>query len=818
MKTFISLMGAVIFAAPAAAQTPKAPATATATQISGSVTAGVQPVDNSTNSSKLSEYRDLRETTFVPAFTVTTFNPGSRLALNASGNNLSRDDRALFVSVGQPRAWRVEGSWIGVPHNYSNKALTPYTQTSAGVFQAPATIPITFKKLATSTAADIPGVLASDDLVAAFQAAYLRPTALSTQTDQGHAGFTWSRSDALSVGVAYDLQRKKGLKPAFGPIGDRPPRTLNIQMTEPVDYRTNDLTFAAEHNGGAYQLRGEYQFSDFANQVDTLKWQNVYATPVGGATYDAWDRSVSAYGVRPLPPDNRYHNASLTAGIDLPSSGRLNATTGYGRLEQNQTLLPYSYNVDQIANKTLPRSTAEGSINTTNLALDYVASPASRLNLRAFFHRYGLNNETPSNQWQYVTSDTSNLNGTVSYVNKRVSLPYAWDRRNAGVEATWRLAPRQTATVGYEFEGIGREFREADTSEHSVRAAWRLRAAKWASLDARFTQGMRSGDGYNNVVTHEGYWYTQAEATDFNNPALSFDNHPDMRRFDVSDRSRRQVEFRASLTPRDIVAISAYARYRKDDFDSDVVSSQPLSGTGVADAGAATPGDQLGRLNDERTRFGLDAFVQPASRVTFNAFLSYDQGKAAERSMEFNENNKLNPGTIATAELGPWTRRGNQWTADFDDRTWNGGFGTTLQLVPDRLSMSADYTASLATVAVAYGGYGVVNFDGTPFPPNHQFAFSSPPDVREKLHVVNLRFEIPLRRAVLLAGYSYETYALSDWQQGSSAPWVEEVGADTLLRDTSRSFQWGNRLFNLGTYLAPSYDAHIGFLGLRFRF
>jgi hypothetical protein len=47
---------------------------------------------------------------------------------------------------------------------------------------------------------------------------------------------------------------------------------------------------------------------------------------------------------------------------------------------------------------------------------------------------------------------------------------------------------------------------------------------------------------------------------------------------------------------------------------------------------------------------------------------------------------------------------------------------------------------------------------------------------------------------------------------------VEAVGADTLLRDTSRSFQWGNRLFNLGTYLAPGYNAHTGFVGMKYRF
>jgi hypothetical protein len=59
---------------------------------------------------------------------------------------------------------------------------------------------------------------------------------------------------------------------------------------------------------------------------------------------------------------------------------------------------------------------------------------------------------------------------------------------------------------------------------------------------------------------------------------------------------------------------------------------------------------------------------------------------------------------------------------------------------------------------------------------------------------------------------------LSDWQQSGSQPWVESIGVDTFLRDTSRSHQWGNRLFNMGTYLAPSYAAHIGWVSLRVGF
>ena len=70
-----------------------------------------------------------------------------------------------------------------------------------------------------------------------------------------------------------------------------------------------------------------------------------------GATYDVWDRSVSAFGVRPLSPDNRYHNVTGLFGINLPKD-RFTATAAYGRLDQNQGLLPYSYNNDRLAVQT----------------------------------------------------------------------------------------------------------------------------------------------------------------------------------------------------------------------------------------------------------------------------------------------------------------------------------------------------------------------------------------------------------------------------------------------------------------------------------
>lgn len=282
----------------------------------------------------------------------------------------------------------------------------------------------------------------------------------------------------------------------------------------------------------------------------------------------------------------------------------------------------------------------------------------TRLNLRAFYRYYDLDNRTPSSRWQYITSDTSNLNGTASYVNKRVSVPYAWDRRNGGAEGTFRMPARSSLTLEYEYEGVGRDHREADTSENIFRATWRTRALRWASIDARYVRGSRDGGEYHYQVTQEGYWYSPAEANDSNNPQFTFDNHPDMRRYDVSDRDRQQFDLRLNLMPRDTVSVSGFVRYRKDDFDSDVAPSQPLLGTSFADASATSPGDQLGWLEDSRLRYGIDAFVQAAPRVNLNAFVNFDAGSSLIRSIEFNENNKSNPSTIATAELGPLDARG----------------------------------------------------------------------------------------------------------------------------------------------------------------
>jgi hypothetical protein len=71
------------------------------------------------------------------------------------------------------------------------------------------------------------------------------------------------------------------------------------------------------------------------------------------------------------------------------------------------------------------------------------------------------------------------------------------------------------------------------------------------------------------------------------------------------------------------------------------------------------------------------------------------------------------------------------------------GGGTSLTVVPERFILSATTSASLAKLDIDYQGFGRTNWDGTPFPPNHQFFFTTPPSIRHDLHTFDLRGEVP---------------------------------------------------------------------------
>lgn len=809
----------------------------------GEFTVEGRKVDIDSASAKYNEYSDIRNG--FPHYTLGLdwVNAKTGAFLDVKGTNLLRDDQSIRVGFGKFGLWSLVLDRDETPHNLSFRAMTPLRYQGNGLFTADSTVGTPNQNLAGTA----PQQLANDAATAAWLPGQLRATSLGTQRDRMGATLSLTPTDYLKLRLLFSDEQREGSKVGYGVIGDRPPRSLNVQLAQPVDYSTREIRLEAEYNRSRYQAQFTYTVSKFENNIDTLRWQNIYTDNVVGTTFDQWTgHRIATFGQRPLDPDNQYQNATLAVGVNLPLSSRLAVTVAYGRMEQDKALLPYATSdfgntggEDFSSPEVLARHSAKAEITTKRINVDYSLNPMAGLNLRAYLHYYDLDNRTPSSDWWYITSDTIPGSATATLplepteFNKRRNLAYSFTQNTKGLEASTYLPFWRTSIgLSLEREDMDRTHREADTAETTLKATFRTRPAQWLSLRGKILMGNRDGGTYAYNAPVDAYWYEQAElpaAETMASPRFSFINHPDMRKYDVSDRKRKEWDLTALLKFTEALDISISHRDRRDDFDSEVKAIQPLLGNAFAatnaDRDAYTPGNQLGLLRSDLQRTAVDITYAASERLVFNAFATREAIDSRQRGIEFNENNKLNPVSVVpsltTNELGNWTRATSQWMAASEDRTTTYGAGLNYQFIPEKLFFSLEYVYANGTVDIAYSGFGAVSAlnPANVLADNYQFAFRTPPTVRTKQTTLNAKLGYQLNknlRATLQ--YAFDRYDLSDWMQEANTPWTESVGSPYLLRDTSQSNQWGNRLVSLGSYLAPTYDAHYVGVSLSYRF
>lgn len=786
----------------------------------GEIKVGVQAVDEKEGeSAKFNEYRDIEDGFYLYKFSVEGVDNDNGRYIEFKGTNVGREDQNLKFRGGGAGKWGVELEWDEIPHNMSEKAKTPYDKAGDGLYTVPANAGIT-----SITAAS----LAQDDQVLNLLNNTLHSTDLETQRKKGRAALSYTPTSNLKLKFEYSDEKKDGEQLTGAPIGDRPPRSLVVQLPEPVDYTTRDLKLEAEYSGKNFQAVASHLVSDFTNDTESLTWQSMfYGEDSAAGTQDFNNdigRTASTYGRMALPPDNRYQNTSLTLGVDLPLDSRLTASASKGKMEQDETLLPYSYStldptnaltVDWNDPAKLPRSKADAEINTSQYNVEYSIDPIDRLNLHAFYRYYDLDNDTKTDEWYYVTSDTaSNTAASTSFTNQRKNLAYGYTKKNHGLDLSYNIL-RSTLGLGYEREDIERDFREADTEEDIYKISLNTRPANWLNVKLKYLQGERDGGTYNGEITDQSYHFTNAAESGTDRPVSAFGNHPDLRKYDVSDRERKQFDAKAILNPANNLNLSLSYGQREDDYDSDVASTQALAGVTVATAQAqasTTAGDQLGLLENNRKTYGVDAGYAPTGRLSFSAFALTEENESKQRGMAFDENNRI--GSAATPQPD-WNNAAKQWTAKIDDKTNTLGAGFGFVIIPKKLNFATDYTYSYGTVDIDYEGYG----SDKPLNSNtYYYAFNDPEKVKHKQTTVNATLEYQATKNVVVGlGYMYDKYDISDWMQEPSGGWVEEVGSEYFLRDSSQDNRWGNRLVSMGSTLAPDYENHVGMLTLAYK-
>lgn len=307
------------------------------------------------------------------------------------------------------------------------------------------------------------------------------------------------------------------------------------QLAEPVDYVTDQVEVSATYTTGKWQSRLAYYGSFFNNHNESLTWQNAYNPVVPGA--DA--------GQLALPPDNQFHQVLLSSGYQLSERTRISGDIALGRMEQNEDLLAATLNPN--LSVALPRTSADAKVDTLTANLKVSSVVTDKLRLNAAYRYNDRDNKTPSEVWNWVTTD--------AFVSPaRQNLPYSFSDSTVNLGADYRITKAARLSGGFDYEEKDRTHQEVNhTTEDTFWGKVSVRARETLDVALKVAHADRSNSDYKPVT----------ETQPPENPLL--------RKFNLADRIRNTGSVHAAFTPHERVSIGVGAGLSKDDYDNSVL-------------------------------------------------------------------------------------------------------------------------------------------------------------------------------------------------------------------------------------------------------
>lgn len=699
----------------------------------GSVTIGAAGTDLDEKSHKYGEYDGVKDdaTRFIGDVDLSLENDGDYIDLHA--NDIGLDDRRLSIELGSYGSYQLHMEYSELTH-LLGEGTTPFTGGGGDVL----VLPPGFSQHTTT-----------DEMI--LDPAWTTQS-IDLETKRKKASIAYSRDLAsnYSFNLGYTREIKEGTQSIGGMLGTSGQFTSSSILPEPVDYRTNDITAGLTYSGDKGMVSIAYLLSTFDNENEALRWENPFLSPDPAAADPfSTDAQIS------LAPDNRYQRLSLTATRDLTSTTRLALTAEYGKMEQDEDLLPYTVNSAIATPRALPRDSAEAEIDVTSVSINLTSRPISALSVNARYRYYNTDNKTDRSLFYRVTNDT----GTQSDVAAGAfySLPFDYSQNNLDVSAVYRITSATRIKAGLGQEVTDREYRSAEqTKENTYKLGLSSRLSSMLTAAIDYTRAEKRIDGdYDNEPLYNAYHsYTTASGMYSYDASGNFDIHPDLRQLDLAERDRDSYSVKLNLIPLDTTTVALIYRYRNDDYDD----------------------SELGWQEDRLNSYTVDLTTSPTRNATFYAYYTNDLGEKEQASHSFTTAGP--PGTKFTqAELD--TRR---WWADHTDETDTVGVGTSLAFLRGQFTIDADYVHAKSTTEIEFRAASAL-----PTPVDM-------PDLETTRDTVNLTGRYKLRKDLTLGlGYGYEKYESDDWATDDLTP---ASGLDVK-----------NVLLLTGS--TPDYEAHL---------
>ncbi|MBP6521237.1 MtrB/PioB family decaheme-associated outer membrane protein, partial [Shewanella sp.] len=328
-----------------------------------------------------------------------------------------------------------------------------------------------------------------------------------------------------STHVSYMREEKTGLKKTSGGFFNQ-----SMMLAEPVDYTTDSIEAGIKLKGDRWFTALNYNGSIFKNEYNQLNFDSAFNPTFGAQTS----------GTLALDPDNQSHTVSLMGQYN----DNTNVLTGRvlaGQMSQDQALVTSGYGYQ------VPTEAVDAKVDLTGLNLKVVSKVTNSLRLSGSYDYSDRDNNTQIEEWTQVS--INNVNGKVAY-----NTPYDNTSQRFKVAADYRITHGLKLDGGYDFKRDDRNYQDRETTdENTVWARLRVNSFETWDMWVKGSYGQRDGSQY------QASEWTSSETNSL------------LRKYNLANRDRTQIEARVTHSPIDSLTIDFGARYALDDYSDTVI-------------------------------------------------------------------------------------------------------------------------------------------------------------------------------------------------------------------------------------------------------
>ncbi|MEK7743915.1 MAG: MtrB/PioB family outer membrane beta-barrel protein, partial [Elusimicrobiota bacterium] len=441
---------------------------------------------------KFGEYRDMRDGFLFNEFRLRTEGEEEPFFLDLRARNAARADESYKAQAGRYGSFKVGAAFDRTPHNYSegklilsgagtgNLAISNQIQTNLEALEqtscerynafnpgdggCPAGAAAGAKVPNPTT--DATGEDAAQQAIIRNLQSIADPTAFRVERERGSLSLDLNLNPEAKGWLKVNDERRTGARQIGAGTYERWFQgaaglthtsdkffTSGMELAEPINYQTTAISAGAGVYKKAWSADFDYTFTDFHDRNTALIWANPFRATDAAATNmststanNAFNRGRFAHGQLSLPPSAKSHDMTASGSVELPFNSRLTGSLGFGLVNQQDLLLPYTLNTgiagvggapaNVTTNAALPTSRFKGEVRTLTQSYVLSSKPTDRLSAKLKVRYYDYANRSDQilfpgyaafgeSYWRTTKNDVAGakvINDVVSYNRQTTEL------------------------------------------------------------------------------------------------------------------------------------------------------------------------------------------------------------------------------------------------------------------------------------------------------------------------------------------------------------------------------------------------------------